>query len=467
MDGANTMGTGTLDGGGQGLFVTNTLSAGLHLITAVYGGDVNFNGSTSGVLSQQISQAGLTVSGITANDKTYNGNATATLNTGGATLVGVIGADNVTLNTGGAIGLFTDRNVGVGKTVNVTGLTISGLDSGNYSLTQPTTNASISVLSISVTAATNSKTYDGTNSATAVPTITTGGLQGTDIAGFSETYDNKNVGTGKTLTPSGSVIDGNGGNNYNVSFLPDTTGVISAISLTVSATGVDKPYDGTTNATVTLSDDRILGDVFSDSYTTASFVDANAGSNKTVNVFGIAITGTDATNYTANTTASTTANITLGSLTISADNKSKTAGLPNPPLTASYVGFVGGDNTNALTTQATLTTTATTNSPVGTYPITVSGAASPNYTISYSGGTLAVFAVPQLTTLSISANQFIFSFPTLSNQQYQVEFKDDMVAPTWTLSGSPLPGTGGSITITNAITGPKRFFQVDVMPEQP
>ncbi len=550
MDGVNTMGTGALNGSGQGLFVTNTLPAGLHLITAIYGGDVNFNGSTSGVLSQQISQAGLTVTGITANDKTYDGGTNATLNTGGATLVGVIGSDNVTLNTGGATGFFTDKNKGIGKTVNVSGLTISGTDSGNYSLTQPTTTATISTLSISVTAATNSKTYDGTNNAAASPTITTGSLQGTDIAGFSETYDNKNVGTGKTLTPAGSIIDGNGGNNYNVSFFPNvtgsigtrsitvtaatntktydqttsaaasptvttgslqgtdtagfsetysdkivatgktltpagsvndgnsgnnyavtftpvSTGVINALSLTVSATGVDKPYDGTTNATVTLSDNRISGDSFSDTYTTASFADANVGSNKTVNVFGIAISGIDATNYTANTTASTTANITAVSLTITADNKSKTAGLPNPPLTASYAGFVVGDDTNnALTTQVTLSTTATTNSPVDTYPITASGAVAPNYTISYNSGTLTVVAVPQLTTLSISAGQFIFSFPTISNQLYQVEYKDDMAAPTWTLSGGQLPGTGGSITVTNTIVGPKRFFQVDVTPGQ-
>jgi len=549
MDGTNTMGTGGLNGVAQGSFITNTLPAGLHLITAIYGGDGNFNPSTSGVLSQQISQAGLTVSGITANNKTYDGGTNATLNTGGATLVGVIGADNVTLNTGGAAGLFTDKNVGLGKTVNVSGLTISGPDSGNYALTQPTTNASIFALSISVTAATNSKTYDGSASATTLPTITTGSLQGTDITGFSETYGDKNVGTGKTLTPAGSVIDGNGGNNYNVTFftsntgaigtrsitvtaatntkpydgttsaaalptittgslqgtdtagfsetysdkivatgktltpsgsvndgnsgnnyavtfLPNTTGVINAIALTVSATGVDKVYDGTTNATVTLSDNRLLGDNFTDSYTTASFADPNVGSNKTVSVSGIAITGTDATNYTANTTASTTANITLGSLTISADNKSKTAGLPNPTLTATYVGFVGGDGTNSLTTQVTLSTTATNNSPVGTYPITASGAASPNYTISYNSGTLTVVAVPQLTALSIVSNQFIFSFPTLSNQLYQVEYKNDMSAPTWTDLGSPLDGTGGSITITNAITGTKRFYQVDVMPGQ-
>jgi len=57
--------------------------------------------------------------------------------------VGVVGSDNVTLNTGSAAGAFVDANVGTGKTVTVSGLTISGDDVGNYSLTQPTTTANI------------------------------------------------------------------------------------------------------------------------------------------------------------------------------------------------------------------------------------------------------------------------------------------------------------------------------------
>jgi trimeric autotransporter adhesin len=413
----------------------------------------------------QLTVTPASVSGsITASNKVYDGTNTATISS--YSLSGVLFGDDASLTGGTAT--FIDKNVGNNKLVTVTGLALSGTTTGNYALASSTTKttANITAYPITVTATTNTKPYDQTTSAAASPTITSGSLQGTDSAGFSEAYSDKNVATGKTLTPSGSVVDGNTGNNYTVTFLPDTTGVINALALTVSATGVDKVYDGTTNATVTLSDNRILGDNFSDTYTTASFADANAGSNKTVSVSGIAISGPDAINYTANTTASTTANITLGSLTISADNKAKTAGLPNPSLTASYVGFVGGDNTNALTTQATLSTTATTNSPVGTYPITASGAVSPNYTISYNSGTLTVVAVPQLTTLSISGNQFIFSFPTLSNQLYQVEYKDDLTAPTWTLSGGQLPGTGGSITVTNAITGSKRFFQVEVMPGQ-
>ena len=48
-----------------------------------------------------------------------------------------------------------------------------------------------------------------------------------DTANFTETYDTRNVGTGMTLTPSGTVNDGNGGNNYTYTFVPDVTGVIT------------------------------------------------------------------------------------------------------------------------------------------------------------------------------------------------------------------------------------------------
>src|SRR5438093_11008033 len=78
----------------------------------------------------------------------------------------------------------------------------------------------------------------------------------------------------------------------------------------VSAHGINKIYAGTAAATVTLSENRVSGDVFSDSYTLAAFADKNVGTGKAVAVSGIAISGTDAGNYTFNTPASTTADIT-------------------------------------------------------------------------------------------------------------------------------------------------------------
>jgi hypothetical protein len=50
--------------------------------------------------------------------------------------------------------------------------------------------------------------------------------------------------------------------------------------LSVSATGVNKVYDATTSATVSLADNRLAGDSLSTSYTSASFANKNVGTPK-------------------------------------------------------------------------------------------------------------------------------------------------------------------------------------------
>ncbi|MDB5008643.1 MAG: hypothetical protein JWP45_3036 [Mucilaginibacter sp.] len=82
--------------------------------------------------------------------------------------------------------------------------------------------------------------------------------------------------------------------------------------------------------------------------------------------------------------------VNQAALTVTANNQSKTYGAAIPTLTASYTGFVNGDNSASLTTQPTLTTTATAASPVNTYTITPSGAVDANYAISYVNGTLTI-----------------------------------------------------------------------------
>src|SRR5205823_3948929 len=82
-----------------------------------------------------------------------------------------------------------------------------------------------------------------------------------------------------------------------------------------------------------------------------------------------------------------TLTVTPAPLTITADNKSKVYGAALPALTASYSGFVNGDTPASLTTAPTLSTAATAGSHVGSYALTASAAASPNYTITYVGGT--------------------------------------------------------------------------------
>ena len=84
---------------------------------------------------------------------------------------------------------------------------------------------------------------------------------------------------------------------------------INRKALAVTATGINKAYDGLTTASVTYADDRIASDVLTTSGT-AIFTNPNVGVGRTITVTGIAATGTDANNYTPNTTTATTADIT-------------------------------------------------------------------------------------------------------------------------------------------------------------
>ncbi len=95
---------------------------------------------------------------------------------------------------------------------------------------------------ITVTAATNSKPYDGTTSAAAVPTITAGSLVFGDTASFTESYGTAAAGTGKTLNPAGVVLDGNGGDNYSVTFEADTTGEITKLAATWTTVASGKSF---------------------------------------------------------------------------------------------------------------------------------------------------------------------------------------------------------------------------------
>ena len=108
---------------------------------------------------------------------------------------------------------------------------------GDQSLDPATGNGQITISQrpITVTAVANTKTYDGTTSSSGVPSLTSGSLVTGDVAGFLQTFDTKDVGTGKTLTPSGAVDDGNSGLNYAVTFVPVNSGVINTALLTITA----------------------------------------------------------------------------------------------------------------------------------------------------------------------------------------------------------------------------------------
>jgi len=93
------------------------------------------------------------------------------------------------------------------------------------------------------------------------------------------------------------------------------------------------------------------------------------------------------------------------SLSIEAPSPTFTYGASIPTVfTPNYVGLVNGDTAPA--TPPTCTTTARTGSPVGTYPVTCSGASDPNYSITYLGGTLSIRPAP----LTVVAPSVTFTY---------------------------------------------------------
>src|SRR5207253_1986713 len=131
-------------------------------------------------------------------------------------------------------------------------------------------------------------------------------------------FNDKNVGTAKAVSVTGLGLTGNDSTNYTFNPTANTAADITARPLTISASGNNKVYDGTANATVTLSDNRIGGDSLTTSYTAAAFNDKNVGTGKPITVSGLGLAGGDAANYTFNPTANASANITAFALTISA-----------------------------------------------------------------------------------------------------------------------------------------------------
>jgi len=90
-------------------------------------------------------------------------------------------------------------------------------------------------------------------------------------------------------------------------------------------------------------------------------------------------------------------------LTITADSKTKVYSQPDPPFTATYNGFVNGDDSNALTAKPVFTPTSGPDAAPGVYLIHVDGAADSNYAITYVAGTYLLTPVEGARVNSMDA----------------------------------------------------------------
>jgi hypothetical protein len=192
-------------GTGAGLFADKDVGTGKAVAVSGYtltGADAgNYSAVQPTGLTANITPANLTVTGITADNKVYNGTTAATLSNG--TLVGVVAADvaNVTLTQ---VGTFADKNVGTAKVVTAAN-TLSGAASGNYNLTQPTgLTANITKAELTVSAANASKIFGA-----AIPTLSSvvsGFVGGESLATSGVTGAGVATTAATSATPAGTAV---------------------------------------------------------------------------------------------------------------------------------------------------------------------------------------------------------------------------------------------------------------------
>lgn len=176
-----------------------------------------------------IAQAEITVSGIAAEDKTYDGNTDATLNYEAAALAGKVDGEDVSVT---ATGTFGNKNAGKDKTVTISELALAGDDAGNYVLAkdqQEDTTASINKKPITVTAEEKSK-YFGDSDPELTYTVDPALIDGDSFSGALARAEGEDV--GDYVVSHGSLT---AGDNYAMHYVPATFEILQASNSVTAA----------------------------------------------------------------------------------------------------------------------------------------------------------------------------------------------------------------------------------------
>jgi hypothetical protein len=338
----------TYDTSAVGSNKTLSVAAGYTVSDGNLGGNYNVNtvANTNGVINSATAVSTTTSlttsSGTVVYGTTVTFTAIVSANTGSvAPTQGNVDFKDTTTNTDFLNGTFVSSSgtsstwtftTGI-KTFNfTTGDTIVATYSGDaaFNGSNGSTTQIVNKAPLTITALANSKTYDGTTSAAATPTVA-GLVTGDTVTGLSETYNSKNAGTGKTLSVAAgyTVSDGNSGGNYTVTTASSTAGVINKATLTITALANTKTFDNTTSAAATptvvglVGGDTVTG--LSETYDTSA---VGTGKTLTVSPGYVVNDGNSGGNYTVTTATSkagviNSATSTSSDLTI-AETSSKT-----------------------------------------------------------------------------------------------------------------------------------------------
>ena len=383
-------------------FLITSAHAGNNAAVPVFGYGLMNTAASAGVGS--ISAAPLTLSTGDVS-KVYDGSlaANGTPVVAGGTLYG----DTLS----GGTYAYLDKNVGSGKSVSASGITVNDGNGGsNYAVSYVNNTGSvITPAPLTLSSADVNKVYDGGLAAKSTPVVTSGTLFGDTLSGGTYAYLDRNVGSGKSVSASAiTVNDGNGGGNYAVSYVNNTHSVITPAPLTLSTGDVSKVYDGglAANGTPVVTSGTLFGDTISGGM--YAYLDKNAGTGKSVSASAITVNdGNGGANYAVSYVHNTHSVITPAPLTLSTGDVSKVydGGLAANGTPVVISGTLFGDTINGGT-YAYLDRNAGSGKSVSANAITVNdGNGGANYAFSYVNNTNSVITPAPLALSTTTVNK--------------------------------------------------------------
>ena len=296
---------------------------------------------------------------------------------------------------------------------------------------------------------------EGTNVISGSPVLTTSAVTNSPVGGY-------------TITNSlGNLV----ATNYAVSLANGTLTVTGAV-LTATANNVSRAY-GATNPVLTASYSGFVNGEGTNVISGAPVLTTSAVTNSPVGGYTItnSLGNLVATNY-AVSLANGTLTVTGAVLTVIADDQTRMYSLTNPPLTASYVGFVNSDNTNVLQGSPVLGTSANASSPVGNYPIIIAPGtlSADDYSFVFNSGTLAVTSAPVPVILSFELTNQVISvtWSSVAGALYGLQYSSNLTDAGWNDISPAVTATGPTTSQTNSPgTGSQQFYRVKLQPATP
>ena len=372
------------------------------------------------------------------------------------TLTGLLNSDSVTNITLSSLGSVSNAAVG-SYAINASGA--SGLGLTNYAIGYSNGTLTVGAANVLIVAGSTNKVY-GTTLNPVVYSVS-GLLNGDTVTNVTlSSLGSVSNAPVASYPISASAALGVGLTNYNIGYSNGTL-TVNAANLLVTAGSTNKVYGSTLNP----SGFAVAGLLNSDNVTNVTLTSGGSVSNASVGGYVISASGASGpglTNYIIGY-SNGTLTVNAAILMVSADNKSRNYGQPNPVLTLGFTGLVNGEGTNVLDALPSASTVATNTTAPGGYPITVVGGADVNYSFSFVPGVLTILSAANVTITTIEIldpDHVRIAGTGDANVIYTVQQSSNLVS--WDTLGTATANESGAFEFVDATAGmaTQRFYRL-------